>query len=140
MQAEREGRVRVRTEKCRGRFVIHDDQNVIWERSSFAETTASLAFDPSLYHPSISCRPIQKTRNHMHAFIRQKSHHSTVSKPPKAASQPYLVSFTTNASNAFWFAPTTSPTFSPFLNTRNVGMARTPSSCATSGSSSTSSL
>jgi hypothetical protein len=43
-------------------------------------------------------------------------------------------------SNADGFAPTTSPTFSPSLNSMNVGMARTLSSCATSGTSSTSSL
>jgi hypothetical protein len=44
------------------------------------------------------------------------------------------------ASRALGLAPTTSATFSPFLKSRKVGMARMPSSCATSGTSSTSSL
>ena len=44
------------------------------------------------------------------------------------------------ASIALALAPTTSPTFSPFLKNKKVGMARMPSSCATSGTSSTSTL
>ena len=44
------------------------------------------------------------------------------------------------ASIALALAPTTSPTFSPFLKNKNVGMARMPSSCATSDASSTSTL
>jgi hypothetical protein len=44
------------------------------------------------------------------------------------------------ASRALSFAPTTSPTFSPFLNSKKVGMALIPSSCATSLTSSTSTL
>ena len=44
------------------------------------------------------------------------------------------------ASNALSFAPTTSPTFSPFLKSKKVGMARMPNSIATSFTSSTSTL
>jgi hypothetical protein len=41
---------------------------------------------------------------------------------------------------ALGLAPTTSPIFSPFLNKKKVGIARTPSSAATSLTSSTSTL
>lgn len=44
------------------------------------------------------------------------------------------------ASIALGLAPTTSPTFSPFLKNKKVGIARMPSSCATSDASSTSTL
>ena len=57
------------------------------------------------------------------------------------ASHPVIYKlFLIAVSSAFGFAPTTSPTFSPSLKSMNVGMARTESSCATSGTSSTSSL
>lgn len=51
----------------------------------------------------------------------------------------YLL-FLIAASKAGGFTPTTSVIFSPFLKNRKVGMARIPSSWATSGLSSTSNL
>ena len=50
------------------------------------------------------------------------------------------IAFLISASRARALAPTTSPTFSPFLNSRKVGMAVTLHSDATSDSSSTSTL
>lgn len=51
-----------------------------------------------------------------------------------------VATFSIAALSAGGFAPTTSPTFSPFLKIMKVGMARTPTSWATSGTSSTSTL
>jgi hypothetical protein len=67
------------------------------------------------------------------------AHHSI--QPHKASIHSIYSKFALiAASSALGFAPTTSAIFSPFLNSKNVGMARMPSSCATSGTSSTSSL
>ena len=60
---------------------------------------------------------------------------------PYVVTYPFVyILFLIAVSRAVGFAPTTSPTFSPPLKSMNVGMARTESSWATSGTSSTSSL
>lgn len=77
-------------------------------------------------------------------FVSTPSLSRTIYPPPPTHLSPTIYSALTAswiaAKSALGFAPTISWTFSSFLKIRNVGMARIPSSCATSGTSSTSSL
>ena len=72
------------------------------------------------------------------SYASPAQNHIKTTKPQVYSSA--LTALSIPAKSALGFAPTISWTFSSFLKIRKVGMARMPSSCATSGTSSTSSL